>query len=186
MRQFIGILIAVIFITAINAPLFAQRRVVRTPHRTIVHTPHRTVVYKRRPVVRIVRRLPPAAVVIHYRARPYYYHHGVFYIAKNGTYIRTVPPVGIRVVALPVGFVRLTLGAAVFLYAEGVFYEADKPSGEYVVVKPPGGAVVCKIPSEAAKVEVDGQSMMEYNSILYESVIVEHKPAYRVVGTLDE
>jgi hypothetical protein len=163
---------------------YAQRRVVNTPRRTVVQGPRGTVVYRKKPVVRTVTQLPRQAVVIRYRNVPYYYHGGVFYVSRNGVYIRTAPPVGIRIATLPAGYVRVVVGPSVFFYAGGIFYILDEVSKEYVVADPPVGAIVYTLPSDAAEIEIDGEPYMEYNDFIYKQVNME-KPAYEVVGKLD-
>jgi len=136
-------------------------------------------------VVRTVRNLPQSAVVIRHRNVPYYFHGGTFYVSNNGVYIRTVPPVGIRIAALPAGYVRVVVGPRVFFYAGGIFYTLDEASKEYVVADPPVGAIVSQLPSDAVEIEIDGTPYMEYNGIIYKPVTID-QPGYEVVGKLDE
>jgi hypothetical protein len=179
------VFILTVILLSVASESYAQRRVINTPRRTVVQGPRGTVVYRKRPVVRPVRRLPRRAVVIRYRKVPYYYHGGVFYMSRNGVYVRTAPPVGIRVAALPAGYVRVVVGPRVFFYAEGIFYILDEASREYAVADPPIGAVVSQLPSDAAEIEIDGKPYMEYNGIIYKLVTIE-QPGYEVVGKLDE
>ncbi|MDD4226149.1 hypothetical protein GM418_23160 [Maribellus comscasis] len=182
----LSIVLIMIFLIGSAYGSFAQRRVVNTPRRTVVQGPRGTVVYRKAPpVVKPVRRLPAKAAVVHYHSRPYYYHGGVFYVARNGSYVRVVPPVGIRVAVLPAGYVRLVVGPSVFFYAGGIFYVEDVSSGEYVVADPPVGAIVSQLPSGAAEVEIDGKLYYEYNGILYKPVRTEKK-AYEVAGKLED
>jgi len=132
-----------------------------------------------------VRRLPAKAAVVHYHNRPYYYQGGVFYIARSGSYVRVIPPVGIRVAVLPAGYARLVVGSLVFFYVSEFFYAEDVFFGEYIVAEPPVGAIVSKIPKEVAEVEIDGKTYYEYNGILYKPVKVEGK-AYEVVGQVED
>ncbi|GET28498.1 DUF6515 family protein [Prolixibacter sp. SD074] len=182
-KQVVFILMVILLGVASNS--YAQRRVIKTPRRTVVQGPRGTVVYRKKPVVRTVRRLPRRAVVIRYRNVPYYYHGGMFYVSRNGVYVRSVPPVGIRVAALPAGYVRVVVGPRVFFYAGGIFYILDEASREYAVADPPVGAVVSQLPSDAAEIEIDGKPFMEYNDIIYKQVTIE-KTGYEVVGKLDE
>jgi hypothetical protein len=175
----------IVVLLGVASESYAQRRVINTPRRTVVQGPRGTVVYRKRPVVRPVRRLPRRAVVIRYRNVPYYYHGGVFYVSRNGVYVRTAPPVGIRVAALPAGYVRVVVGPRVFFYAGGIFYTLDEAKQEYAVADPPVGAVVSQLPSDAAEIEIDDRPFMEYNGIIYKQVTIE-KPGYEVVGKLDE
>ena len=161
----------------------AQRRVVSTPKRTVVQTPRGTVVYRKHPVVKPVRRLPRTAVVVHHAGSPFYFSSGVFYASRSGVYVRVAPPVGVRVTVLPVGFIRISIGAIPYFYFGGVFYTAT-PQREYVVVEPPVGAVVGKLPSNAAEVEIDGKLYYECDGTLYKPV--QSKRSYEVVGKLND
>lgn len=182
-KQFVFLLFVILL--SVTSESYAQRRVVNTPHRTVVQGPRGTVVYRKKPVVRPVSRLHRNAVVIRYRNIPYHYYGGVFYVARNGVYVRTVPPVGIRIAALPAGYVRVVVGPSVFFYAGGIFYALDEAAREYAVADPPVGAIVSQLPSEAAEIEIDGKPFMEYNGTIYKQVNIE-KPGYEVVGKLDE
>jgi len=179
------VFILTVILLSVASESYAQRRVINTPHRTVVQGPRGTVVYRKRPVARPVRRLPRSAVVVRYRNVPYYYHGGLFYVSRNGVYVRTVPPVGIRIVALPAGYVQVVVGPQVFFYAGGIFYILDEASREYAVADPPVGAIVSQLPSDAAEIEIDGKPFMEYNGTIYKQVTIE-KTGYEVVGKLDE
>jgi hypothetical protein len=173
--------ILTVILLSVALESYSQRRVINTHRRTVVQGPRGTVVYRKRPVVRTVRRLPRQAVDIRYRNVPYYYHGGVFYVASNGVYVRTVPPVGIRVAVLPAGYVRVIAGPSVFFYYEGIFYTQVEADGEYVVADPPVGAIVYTLPSDAAEIEIDDKPFLEYNGVIYKQVNIE-KPVYEMVG----
>ncbi len=183
-NQFVIIIIS-LFLLLADYNSFGQRTVINTPRRTVVHGVRGTAVYRKAPpMAHMVRRVPANAVVVRHRNLPYYYHRGIFYASRNGVYVHVVPPVGIRVAALPAGYFRLVVGPSVFFYASGIFYTQDISSGEYLVSEPPVGAVVPKIPKDAAEVEIDGKFYYEYNGILYKPVKVKGK-AYEVVGKVE-
>lgn len=173
-----------IFLMTFNMELFAQRRVISTPRRTVVQSPRGTVVYRKRPVVKPIRRLPRQAVVVNYHSRPYYYHSGLFYVSRNGTYARIAPPIGIRVAVLPTNYVRLVIGSRIYFYAEGVFYVNSENNDEYTVADPPVGMIVSELPTDAAEIEIDGKPFFEYNGTIYKPIRVE-KQGYEVVGKLN-
>ena len=182
-NQFV-IIIFTLLLTLTGVDSFAQRRVIHTPRKTVVHGPHRTVVYRKRPVIRPVRKLPAHAVAIRYHNRRYYYHSGLYYVSRDGAYVRVAPPIGIRLATLPAGYVRIVTGSRVFFYAGGVFYAEDVPSGGYIVAEPPVGVLVSKLPRDTAEIEIDGKIFYEYNGILYKPVNTEKK-AYEVAGELE-
>lgn len=177
-------IILMVFFLTTGFETYAQRRVVNTPRRTVVKTRYGTVVYRKRPVLRPVKHLPGEAVVVHYRDKAYYYHEGIYYTSGNGVYIRTAPPVGIRVAVLPSGYSRLIIGQSVFFYAGGTFYVSNEVIPEYIVVAPPAGAIVDQLPEGTAEIEIDGKPFLEYNGIIYKSVYT-NKKAYEVVGTIE-
>jgi len=179
------ILISIVSLMSMGFGAFAQRRVVHTPRRTVVQTPRGTVVYKKRPRVVTVRRPPAHAVVVHYHNSPYYYNSGIFYVPRNGVYVRIAPPVGITVASIPSSYIRIAVGPSVYFYAEGTFYLTNGSAGQYTVADPPVGAIVSRLPGGATAIEIDGQPYFEYNDIIYKSVYVK-EPAYEVVGTLHD
>ncbi|MEO0436058.1 MAG: DUF6515 family protein [Pseudomonadota bacterium] len=54
-----------------------------------------------------VRSLPPGAATIRFNSTPYYFTGGKFYSKMGSEYVRTTPPVGLRVNQLPPGAVMV-------------------------------------------------------------------------------
>lgn len=179
------LIISILLITFLFSGIesMAQRRVVSTPRRTVVQTPRGTVVYRKHPVVRTVHRLPHTTVVVHHNGSPFYFSNGTFYAARNGTYVRIAPPVGIRVTVLPAGCVRVVAGITPFFYFGGIFYTLTEHR-EYMVVDPPVGAMVSKLPADASEVEIEGKPYYEFNGTLYKQVQGQQR-LFEVVGKLD-
>lgn len=181
-KQLIIRLLLIVFLFS-GYESMAQGRVISTPRLTVVQTPRGTVVYRKRPVIRPIRRLPRTAVVVRHNGGAFYFHAGAFYTFRGGVYTRVIPPVGIRVAVLPVGYVRVVVGTCPFFYFGGIFYALSEHQ-EYVVVDPPVGAVVSKLPAYAAEVEINGKPFFEYNGTLYKPVPSRQR-SYEVVGKLD-
>lgn len=67
---------------------------------------------------------------------------------------------GMAVGVLPPGCVQVSVGAGVYYYYDGVYYQATS-SGNYAVVSPPVGAIVPQLPSGAEPV-ADGDTTYYY------------------------
>lgn len=134
----------------------------------------------RRHTYRTLRQLPPATRAVRYRNISYYPVAGKYYLARNGVYVRTFPPVGFRVRTLSVTPRRIVVRGRPFWYAQGVFYTQD--GEDYVVSETPVGAVVPELPEEAEALDWDGLSAYELNQAVYREV----DGGYEVMELLDE
>lgn len=105
----------------------------------------------------IVRHLPGPFTRLRVHGAIFYYCLGSFYTRDADGYELVTPPEGTVVRSLPRGYETIELGERTLYYFDGVFYEAGKRRGEYVVVPAPVGAVVGHLPRDAAEVRVDGQ-----------------------------
>ncbi|WP_317236525.1 DUF6515 family protein [Allomuricauda sp. F6463D] len=94
--------------------------------------------------------------------------------------IKTRP--GVKISALPPGFVTLRMGTRNYYNYQGIFY--INIGNEYEVVEPEIGTIVYNLPRGYEKVEIDGYTYYEYANVLYEKVQVDGARAYEVVGTI--
>ena len=140
------------------------------------------VTYKGAPRVSVQRVLPNSRATLRLRNRNYYYNDGRFYAYNNSRYICVAPPIGLRIGALPFGFLEIAGAASLFYYYGGVFYIQD--NNEYVVADPPVGAIVYDLPAEADEVQIDGKTYFQYNGILYKRVNTGNGKGFQVVGKL--
>lgn len=142
------------------------------------------VTYRGTPRISVQRALPNGGATLRLRNRNYYYNDGRFYAYNNRRYICVAPPIGLRIGALPFGFLEIAGAASLFYYYGGTFYIQD--NNEYVVADPPVGAIVYDLPVEADKVQIDGKTYFQYNGILYKRVNTENGRGFQVVGKLAE
>jgi hypothetical protein len=145
------------------------------------------VVYQRSPVM--VRHYSPRIyaynrpfVSINFGGMGYRYQHGYFYRPMGTSLQVVVPPFGIRVGALPMGYSTFMMGAVPYYYYNNVYYrQQDK---EYEVVAPPLGATVTSLPPQAAVKVINGEKYYELNGTYYSEYIDDKgKLRYEVVGT---
>ncbi len=85
---------------------------------------------------------------------------------------------GTTVVRLPERYVSVQIGGVSFFVSDGVYYTRGVRPSEYVVVRPPIGARVTHIPSDAIMVEVDRRAYYFYDDVWYDEQLVVVEPPY--------
>lgn len=143
-------------------------------------------VYHRPPVVRyypprVYSYYHPFASIgfggIHYR-----YQRGYFYRPYGASFQLVIPPIGIRIATLPVGYRRVYVGPDEFYFYNNVYYRSSRNG--YEVVAPPLGAELEQLPPGAKVKVIDGKKYYETDGTYYEEEITESGDLmYRVVGT---
>lgn len=131
-----------------------------------------------------IHAIPPGAVSIRYRNRPYYYHNGVYFAPRSGGYAVVRPVRGIRVTVLPMGYRTVVIGPRNYFYYYGTFYRPS--SGGYVVVNPPVGAVVDSLPEGYSVATVGGVEYYVLDGITYAEVDAPEFPdgiGYEVISS---
>jgi len=155
---------------------------------TVVHTtryPRNKVVVVKRRNVRTIPNLGAGYVTVVHRGRNYYYHGGRYYNQFNNGYTVIAAPRGLRIKFLPVGNRRILIGSVPHYYYMGTYYRAQ--GNEYEAVEPTVGTVVPELPEDnVEEVTIDGQSYLEYDNILYKTVVTNSGLQYEVVGKLDD
>lgn len=147
----------------------------------------RVVVYQRPPVM--VRHYAPRIyahnrpfVSINFGGMGYRYQRGYFYRPMGSSFQMIVPPLGIRVGVLPVGYHTFMMGTVPYYYYNNVYYRAQDK--EYEVVAPPLGATVTALPPNAAVKVINGEKYYELDGTYYTEYIDDKgKLRYEVVGT---
>ncbi len=134
----------------------------------------------RRNRFRTFRTLPAGTRTVVYRNVNYYPVRGVYYVRRNGVYVRRLPPRGFRVAALTGTLVRLSVRGTPYVYSEGVFYK--EVNNEYELVAPPEGAVVEELPEEVEEVLLEDMTAYE----LYDTLYAKTDEGYEVMGTLED
>ena len=106
-----------------------------------------------------------------HRGLPYFYYSGIYYTLVGDEYMVVIPPRGIRIAVLPVGYVRIVLGTSMYFYHSGIYYTetttTTEGEGKYEITQPPVGTVVNDIALDAEEVVIDGSVFYEHNDILY-------------------
>lgn len=146
----------------------------------------RTNVVYRKPTTKVVavRTLPTNRSVVKHNGQTYQYVNNRFYRYNGGRYIQVRPVVGLRIRTLPVGYRTVVFSNRNYYVHEGVYY--SQTANEYEVVEPEVGTLVYELPSDYEKVEVDGMTLYESNSVLYEKVQVDGTRAYEIVGIIGD
>lgn len=134
----------------------------------------------RRNRFRTLRVLPAGTRVVAYRNINYYPVGGIYYVRRNGVYVRQLPPRGFRVARLTGRLVRLAVRNNPYVFSEGIFYrEID---GQYEVVDAPKGAILEELPEDVEEMVLDDMTAYELYDILY----AETENGYEVIGTLED
>ncbi len=152
----------------------AQRRYAPRGGMRVYHRPHYPV-----------RVFSPARpfVSIQFGGIPYRYQYGRFYRPYGASFRAVVPPIGIYIHTLPVGYRSFRTGPHEYYYYNDVFYRREANKG-YKVVSPPVGAIVRELPSGSKVMVVNGQQYYEFNgTYLQEEFAEDESLQYRVVGT---
>jgi len=155
----------------------------RVHHRVVVRKAH--VRYTHLPRWRAsVTVVPAGAVVIKTKTNPYYFHHGVYYAARNKSYAVVRPVAGVRIRILPVGYRTVVVNSRNYYYYYGTFYTPVAHSDEYETVDAPEGALVDALPEGCDVKTIDGTEYYVLDDVYYaevETYEVEDGIGYEVV-----
>ena len=117
--------------------------------------------------------LPPMYETVYVGSTTYYYANGRYYTpATSGGYVYTAPPTGVTVQQPPDQVVNVTVNNKDYGYADGAYYEVQKPEEEggeptFKTVEAPVGAKVDYLPDSASSQTVDGVVYFIFNDIYY-------------------
>lgn len=173
-----------------RAEVVKRRATKRTVTQKVTHRTTRRAItrhyYGRPRLGLMVRAVPTTARIVRLGTRAYYLDQGVYYAARGSSFVVVRPATGLRIRALPRGFVRTVARGVPYFYYYGTYYGPVKGStDEYEVVAPPAGAVVDALPEGYEALEVDGKPYLKINDVYYESVetdLFEDGYGYRVAG----
>ncbi|CAN5336858.1 hypothetical protein BH10BAC4_BH10BAC4_12610 [soil metagenome] len=124
----------------------AQGRGRRVFHPVVVRKAHvRYAAMPRWGTVVAVR--PATAVAIRgTRRNRYYFHNGIYYSPRRGSYVVVRPSPGLRIRSLPAGYRTVVVGPRNYYYYYGTFYTKASDVDQYDVVEAPEGAIVDALP----------------------------------------
>ena len=115
-----------------------------------------------------------------YHGINYYYSGGFFYRPYDSYFQIVLPPIGIRIFALPYGYRRYYIGPDPYYYYGGTYYRSY--GTYYEVVDAPLGSILPELPTGAKPVVIDGQNYFELNGTYYSTTLRGTETWYTVVG----
>ncbi|MCD6329679.1 MAG: hypothetical protein J7M10_04910 [Candidatus Cloacimonetes bacterium] len=124
--------------------------------------------------------------IIIYNNTEYHYYYGYYYRPWDGYYWRIWPPFGFRISWLPPYYYAFWWRDVEYYYSCNVYYVYIEEEDEYVVVRPPIGAVVETIPDYSEKLIVEGETYFLADGIQYKAVIVNDEIWFKVIKVVDE
>lgn len=113
----------------------------------------------------------------------FYYRDGIFFSQspKNSRkYVIHKPCCGFRVPNIPSSRREYVVNDISYYYFYGTFYIYDDSTSEYVVVAPPAGLVLNKLPRGARVVEVGDNRYYIVGNVLYKALCSEEKCKFEV------
>ncbi len=134
----------------------------------------------RRVFRRTLRRLPANTRPLVFRNVSYYPVRGMYFVRRQGVYVRTFPPRGFRLRALPATAIALTVNGNRYNYADGIFYQKSNEE-DYEITEPPIGAIVEELPEDATELDFDGLTAYELNKAVYKVV----EDGYEIIDVLE-
>lgn len=148
------------------------------------HRYHRNnAVVVRKANLRRVETLPAGARPVTFRNTKYHFHKGFFYQRNNDAYVAIMPPRGIRIGLLPLGYKRIVVAGRPYFYYQGVYYVNVEGEETYEVVDPPVDAVVDHLPDDNMnEVQIEGETLYEVDGSLYKP----EGDQYRLVGSFED
>lgn len=122
-------------------------------------------------------------VMVPYAGINYYYSSGFFYRPYASYFQVVVPPVGIHIGVLPVGYRTVYVSGLPYYYANGTYYRSRPTNNDYEVINAPEGASVPELPTGAKAVVINNQKFYELNGTYYKEDIRGNSEIwYTVVG----
>ncbi len=150
---------------------------------TLSRIPARAVVVSH-PAVKSVRAIRTNYTTTRYNGVLLHISKGKFYRKVNSSYILAMPPVGVRVKALPSSRVLFRYANRPYYCYGGVIYRRID-SGEYEVVAPKIGMVVPELPEVGvAELSIDDRIYYEYDGVMYKAVPTNRGVQYKVIENI--
>jgi len=113
-------------------------------------------------------------------------HNGYYYRHWGRHYRRMRPPWGLRIRWLPRYYYVYIFNDCRYFYCCNVFYIYIEDENEYIVVRPPIGALVETIPEYSEQLIVDGETYYIADGIQYKAVIVNEEIWFKVIKVNDK
>ena len=126
------------------------------------------------------RRLPIGTRAVIFRGIEYFPVKGIYYVKRNGVYVRRLPPIGFRMTSLTGPVFRLAVRGNAYVFSEGLFY--TRVDDQFEMVAPPIGAIVEELPKDVEELLLDGMTAYE----LYDTLYAKTEGGYEVIGTMND
>jgi hypothetical protein len=114
---------------------------------------------------------------------PFFYNNGFGLGYGAGLGLWGYPSFGLFFNNLPFGYYPFYMGASMFYYADGTFYQPY--DNGYIVSPPPVGAAVPGLPKGAKSIMIDNQQFYEYQGVYYKVVVNDKGDTVYVVAGKD-
>jgi len=135
-----------------------------------------------------IRTIPKVAVTVTLGSLIYYYADGIYYRRHHSGYIVIIPPVGLIVPVLPLGYTVFQLYGGTYYYYAGVYYVWDIDHRAYRVVDVPDeymeyqpGDIIDALPDGAYTVTIDGVQYYRYGGVYFLQSVQGERIIYIVV-----
>ncbi len=135
-----------------------------------------------------IHTIPKVAVTVTLGSLVYYYADGIYYRRHDSGYIVIVPPIGLIVPVLPLGYTVFHFYGGTYYYYAGVYYVWDIDHRAYRVVDLPDeyieyepGDIIDKLPDGAYTVTIDGVQYYRYGGVYFLQSIQGERVVYVVV-----
>lgn len=132
--------------------------------------------------------IPKAAISVTLGGLLFYYSDGIYYSRHNSGFIVILPPIGLLVPVLPVGYVSFYLHGLTYYYYADVYYVWDIHHRAYRVVDVPQsdeayqpGTIIDTLPDGAYTVTIDGVQYYRYGGVYFMQSIQGERVVYIVV-----
>lgn len=134
-----------------------------------------------------IRTIPKVAISVSLGGLLFYYTDGIYYRHHNSGYMVTLPPIGLLVPVLPLGYVPFNVYGSRYYYYADVYYVWDIHHRAYRVVEAPEvksyqpGTIVDTLPDGAYTVTIDGVQYYRYDGVYFMQSIQGERIVYIVV-----
>ncbi len=135
-----------------------------------------------------IRSIPKVAISVSLGSLLFYYSHGVYYRHHSNGYIVILPPIGLLVPVLPVGYLSFHAYGGTYYYYADVYYVWDIHHRAYRVVEVPEadepyqpGTIVDTLPDGAYTTTIDGIQYYRYGEVYFMQSVQGERIVYIVV-----
>ena len=136
----------------------------------------------------VIRTIPKVAMTLTLGSLLFYYSDGIYYRHHDRGYVVIVPPTGLIVPVLPLGYTVFQLRGRTYYYYANVYYVWDIDHRAYRVVEVPEayetyrpGDIVDTLPDGAYTVTIDGVQYYRYDGVYFMQAVQGERVVFIVV-----